>query len=141
MAEGDAEGTVAGLIDGGGGDGTLAALPMPLGSLTEPLKAADMPGRGNAADTGTWAGHRYGSAAGRSGGHDRTVNHSSRRAFALPGANSKTGRVRFIVDIPADCPPPADGNNPQARSLSSRLDVPKEPNPLHCTALLWSNPD
>jgi len=39
-------GTVAGLIAGGGIAGTLAALPMPLGSLTEPLRPRALPGPG-----------------------------------------------------------------------------------------------
>ncbi len=42
----DAPGTGTGLIAGGGGAGTLAALPMPLGSLTEPFNPRAFPGPG-----------------------------------------------------------------------------------------------
>jgi len=49
---GDTAGTGTGLIAGGGIAGTLAALPMPLGSLTEPLSPRAFAGPGNAAHAG-----------------------------------------------------------------------------------------
>lgn len=43
---GEAEGTTGTAMLGGGGDGVLAALPMPLGSLTELLRPPALPGPG-----------------------------------------------------------------------------------------------
>ena len=56
-------GTGTGLIAGGGIAGTLAALPMPLGSLTEPLSPRAFPGPGAMPLTpASWASARPGVA-------------------------------------------------------------------------------
>ena len=56
-------GTGTGLMAGGGIAGTLAALPMPLGSLTEPLSPRAFPGPGGMPLTpASWAGDLEGAA-------------------------------------------------------------------------------
>jgi hypothetical protein len=56
-------GTGTGLIAGGGIAGTLAALPMPLGSLTEPLSPRAFAGPGGMPLTpASWAGDLPGAA-------------------------------------------------------------------------------
>ena len=56
-------GTGTGLIAGGGIAGTLAALPMPLGSLTEPLSPRAFAGPGGMPLTpASWAGDVPGAA-------------------------------------------------------------------------------
>ncbi|WP_291867369.1 hypothetical protein [Bradyrhizobium sp.] len=53
---GAAEGTAGTEMLGGGGDGILAALPMPLGSLTELLRPPALPGpRGMPLTPASWA--------------------------------------------------------------------------------------
>ena len=53
-----------GLIAGGGIAGSLAALPMPLGSLTEPLSPRAFAGPGGMPLTpASWAGDRDGAAS------------------------------------------------------------------------------
>ena len=59
----ETEGTGAGLMAGGGGAGTLAALPMPLGSLTAPLSPRAFAGPGGMPLTpASWAGDLPGAA-------------------------------------------------------------------------------
>ena len=56
-------GTGTGLMAGGGIAGTLAALPMPLGSLTEPFNPRAFAGPGAMPLTpASWAGDREGTA-------------------------------------------------------------------------------
>jgi hypothetical protein len=56
-------GTGTGLMAGGGIAGTLAALPMPLGSATEPLSPRAFPGPGGMPLTpASWAGDLEGAA-------------------------------------------------------------------------------
>jgi hypothetical protein len=56
-------GTCTGPMAGGGIAGTLAALPMPLGSLTEPLSPRAFPGPGGIPLTpASWAGDLEGAA-------------------------------------------------------------------------------
>jgi hypothetical protein len=86
-------GTLGGVIAGGGIAGTLAALPMPLGSLTEPLRPRAFPGPGAMPLTpASWPGDLDGKARQSSTTH---VN------AALPiqhgGANVETGCARLIA--------------------------------------------
>ena len=64
-------GTAGGLIAGGGIAGTRAALPMPLGSLTEPLRPRAFPGPGAMPLTpASWPGDLEGAARQSSAAHN-----------------------------------------------------------------------
>jgi hypothetical protein len=68
---------ITGVIAGGGIAGTLAALPMPLGSLTEPLSPRAFAGPGGMPLTpASWAGDLEGAA--------RTARTATARNAALP---------------------------------------------------------
>jgi hypothetical protein len=75
-------GGITGLIAGGGIAGTLAALPMPLGSLTEPLSPRAFAGPGGMPLTpASWAGDLEGAA--------RRPSTAKVRSAALPAVHPR----------------------------------------------------
>ncbi len=88
---GDRVGGITGVMVGGGGAGTLAAFPMPLGSLIEPLSPRAFAGPGGMPLTpASWAGDLEGAAR-----RPRTATHTN---AALPAIHprEKTSCARFI---------------------------------------------
>jgi hypothetical protein len=93
----DRVGTGTGLIAGDGIAGTLAALPMPLGSLTEPLSPRAFPGPGAMPLTpASWAGALPGVARKPS----TTTLMNAARPIVHPREKIETDCVRFIDLIP-----------------------------------------
>jgi len=92
---GDTVDGIAGLIDGGGIAGTLAAFPMPLGSLTEPFNPRAFAGPGGMPLTpASWAGDLAGAAR-----RPSTVTASNVARPAIhPRDNIETGCAWFISD-------------------------------------------
>ena len=82
-----------GLMAGGGIAGTLAALPMPLGSLTEPFCPRAFPGPGGMPLTpASWAGDLEGTAR-----RHRTATVSNAALPVIhPRANIETRRAWLI---------------------------------------------
>ena len=89
----DTVGGIAGVMVGGGTAGTLAALPMPLGSLIEPLGPRAFAGPGGMPLTpASWAGAPKGAAR-----TPRIVTASSAALTAIhPRENIETGSARFM---------------------------------------------
>jgi hypothetical protein len=81
------------VIVGGGNAGTLAALPMPLGSLTEPLSPRAFAGPGGMPLTpASWAGDLAGAAR-----RERTATPTNAaRPVIRPREKIETGRVRLM---------------------------------------------
>jgi len=86
-------GGVTGAIVGGGIAGTLAALPMPLGSLTEPFGPRAFAGPGGMPLTpASWAGDLPGAA-----GRERTTTVTSATLpIILPRERIETSCARLI---------------------------------------------
>jgi hypothetical protein len=86
-------GTGTGLMAGGGIAGTLAALPMPLGSLIEPLSPRAFPGPGGMPLTpASWAGDLEGTAR-----RPRTATESNTALPVIhPRENIETRRAWLI---------------------------------------------
>jgi hypothetical protein len=86
-------GGITGVIAGGGIAGTLAALPMPLGSLTEPLGPRAFAGPGGMPLTpASWAGDLEGATS-----RPSTATHTNATLPAMhPRGNVKTSCARFI---------------------------------------------
>ena len=91
----DSVGGITGLMAGGGIAGTLAALPMPLGSLIEPLGPRAFAGPGGMPLTpASWAGDLAGAAR-----RPSTVTASNVARPAIhPRDNIETGCAWFISD-------------------------------------------
>jgi hypothetical protein len=87
-------GTGTGVITGGGIAGTLAALPMPLGSLTEPFNPRAFAGPGGMPLTpASWAGALEGVAR-----RDRTATvRNAALPIIHPREKIETDCVRFMV--------------------------------------------
>jgi hypothetical protein len=108
-------GGITGLIAGGGIAGTLAALPMPLGSLTELLSPRAFAGPGGMPLTpASWAGDIAGAARRP---RSATLTNAALQAIH-PRGKIETSCVRFIkVILP-------DSSYPSGRTWK---DVPKFP--------------
>ena len=91
-------GTGTGLMAGGGIAGTLAALPMPLGSLIEPLSPRAFPGPGGMPLTpASWAGDLDGAAR-----RPRTATVSNAALpVSQPRENIETRRAWLMSVIPS----------------------------------------
>ena len=90
-------GTGTGVMAGGGIAGTLAALPMPLGSATEPLSPRAFPGPGGMPLTpASWAGDLEGAAR-----KPRTATASSAALPVIhPREKIETSWARFMSVVP-----------------------------------------
>jgi hypothetical protein len=85
-------GSTGAMLGGGGGDGTRAALPMPEGSLTEPLSPRTLPGPSGMPLTPA-------SCAGAAAGAARIPATAS----AASHRREKTGCLCFMAADPLDC--------------------------------------
>jgi hypothetical protein len=95
--EGDTVVGATGVIIGGGIAGTLAALPIPLGSLTEPLRPFTLPGPGGMPLTpASWAGDLAGAATRHSSARPAKANLTVIQQPERIG----TGCARLIGDDP-----------------------------------------
>ena len=90
-------GGITGLIAGGGIAGTLAALPMPLGSLTEPFSPRAFAGPGGMPLTpASWAGALEGAAR-----RERTAKASNAALPAIhPREKIETGCACVMIGGP-----------------------------------------
>jgi hypothetical protein len=124
---------------GGGGEGTRAALPMPEGSLSEPLGPRAFAGPGGMPLTpASWAGDVEGSA--------RTQSSATVTAAVLPQRHdrerNKTSCARVMRCPLPECASLFTGRNGEQRPEfqgNRRNAGPTRPHPLHRTALFWSN--
>jgi hypothetical protein len=93
-------GTVGGLIVGGGIAGTLAALPMPLGSLTEPLRPRAFPGPGAIPLTpASWARDLKGAARQSSTTHTNDTLPINHRRPNMDTSCACLIDRRFLADL------------------------------------------
>jgi len=87
-------GGITGVIVGGGIAGTLAALPMPLGSLTEPLGPRAFAGPGGMPLTpASWAGDIEGAAR-----TPRTATHTNAALPAIHPREKIEGSCAWFMD-------------------------------------------
>jgi hypothetical protein len=93
-------GTLGGVIAGGGIAGTLAALPMPLGSLTDPLRPRAFPGPGAMPLTpASWPGDLEGAARQSSATHNNDTLPIDHRQAIIETSCVRLINRRSLADL------------------------------------------